>query len=67
MGMSDRKCSNCEYFERYTDDSMAGQCRRFPPQVYPEHPDRTNRRANQKFPEVHEDDWCGEFKQKDEE
>lgn len=59
--MSDRKCDNCKYYEEYNEESINGLCHRFPPQVYPEHPDRTHDRSSSKQPEVYGDDWCGEF------
>jgi hypothetical protein len=55
MGSSDieRKCSNCEYYHcRY----QQGKCRRYAPR-----PCETSLIT---WPEVNEQDWCGEFSQK---
>lgn len=65
------KCSECKFCREYEkvkpnnysstrEYIPAWECRRYPPQVYSlEEGD-----VNERFPDVGEDDWCGEFESK---
>ena len=62
--MADETCKTCRFFEQY-----ALQCRRYPPVIVTrprrdEHGpsgSRLNSSTGAEFPEVHGDDWCGEW------
>lgn len=53
-----KTCKTCKYCEWA---GINGICRRFPPQVY-----GLNRVRRDAFPMVVTDDWCGEWKAKEE-
>lgn len=53
-----KTCKTCKYHEWA---GMNAICRRFPPQVYALHRERRDA-----FPMVGTDDWCGEWKAKEE-
>jgi len=59
-GVAEKKCENCEYWQGGQDtdskkygqnDLVIGWCRRYPPT-----------RGSRWFPEVLNNQWCGEFK-----
>ena len=53
-------CGTCRFRMEINYSSI---CRRFPPQVFPYHEDEsfTMRDADQIFPAVDVDSWCGEY------
>ena len=59
-----RLCKNCDYWERNTHNPINGECRRHSPIVTAascgigENPEYSNY-----WPSIHDNDWCGEFKQ----
>lgn len=66
---SELQCSHCKFSFFYVNDEgelEEGSCHRYPPMVYVELPESKRGLLTSIFPEVYEDDWCGEF-QKDEE
>lgn len=54
--MSKAECGNCRF---YNDDGDKFECRRYPP-AFKGNEDEAD------FPEVFEDDWCGEHQYKQE-
>ena len=56
-------CKNCKFF-RPARKKGIGECRRFPPVPYTEH---WSKNDEWRFPVVKDRDWCGEFKEKEEE
>jgi hypothetical protein len=60
-------CKNCYFADEWDDEvSGLGECHRFPPSMATRlNSDRshTERPQNGGWPLVHDDDWCGEFKQ----
>ena len=59
--MEDKKssCIDCKFY-------FEGDCRRFPPQVWGETLSEYSCSYRCNFPEVGKNDWCGEFRSKDE-
>jgi hypothetical protein len=61
-----RKCWNCQYSVDFEENEKGeptkGMCRRYPPSPctmdISDNPDI----LNSTFPEVNEDDWCGEWR-----
>ncbi len=58
------KCVNCKFWTRRKKEGMTdfGFCHRFPPQVFF---DSTNQYEISVLPTIHQDEFCGEFKQKE--
>ena len=57
-------CGRCRFFCTEELDDQPGefvmQCRRFPPQLFADHPD-SDYQVGQGWPQMKADDWCGEF------
>lgn len=53
----EKVCRNCRFYNEQGRD-----CRRFPPQVWGDPQSKFSSSYCCNFPEVSEDDWCGEFK-----
>jgi hypothetical protein len=53
------RCDECRWWNPPLSEEPSGECRRFPPTV--EHTNETR----SEFPAANYDDWCGEFKPKD--
>ena len=51
------KCENCAFYEE-------NKCRRYPPHAVSESYAEDYLSSVFFFPDVEEDDWCGEFRQK---
>lgn len=68
------KCKDCFCYYTYDSDSELGQCRRYPPKLFQEkritddeYGDKeTNFFYDERFPEVHVNDFCLEFTSKNE-
>lgn len=61
------KCKNCKFFAIGVIDNNENEvshCRRYAPRILMGCGEGW---SNQKFPKVFEEDWCGEFKQKEKE
>lgn len=57
---SNERCETCLFFKMFTDaGSERGSCRRFVPTVM-----MTNAGRQTVWPEVHINDWCGEYEQR---
>jgi hypothetical protein len=63
------KCENCKFYEE-AEDIEFGYCRRYAPKplICSANADETEWEAHRyvKWPDVHCDYWCGEFKPKGE-
>lgn len=54
-------CENCIYWKRYYNETISGFCRRYPPKVFY----FDNLGFTSELPRVDENDWCGEWKFKE--
>lgn len=52
----DRCCQNCRFH-------FDGECRRFPPQIWSEPQSEYSSSYRCNFPEVGNNQWCGEFEE----
>ncbi len=66
-------CENCEYWKKITkikfegNKKDAGQCRKHPPRIFFSTFESSPRQVvKYRFPFAANDDWCGEYKPKDE-
>ena len=63
--MNDATCGTCRYWVSYKP--TLGDCRRYPPQVYPTEFERfregekTYLRVHEAWPETSPLEWCGEY------
>ena len=62
----DQVCRACRYYAPEADAAIVGRCRRYPPAIVAvgewEHEYNTFKlAADQEWPIVSDDDWCGEF------
>lgn len=58
--MTEQSCKSCFYWKQ-DEGQASGDCKRYPP------PKFSSGKAYAWPPTTHEDDWCGEFKQRSEE
>jgi hypothetical protein len=59
-----KSCSSCKYYKPDYEGSTQGLCRRFPPVLVPAHPLRIaieDPNIETQWPEVNQEDWCGEY------
>jgi hypothetical protein len=65
---NDGYCLTCNYFAIYrnlkTGDMVSGECRRYPPQIFPASDGKAIVASNE-FPQVKSNDFCGEYHKKD--
>ncbi len=55
-------CKNCKWWDEEADyHSDMGHCRRFPPLLCEQNATNWSKAS---FPETKENDWCGEFRKK---
>jgi hypothetical protein len=59
MKITPIKCINCVFFVNDKHQPDKGFCQRFPPIIHNE-----NENILAVYPKVHEEWWCGEFKEK---
>ncbi len=59
------QCSRCAFFKVYSDDESVGQCHRYPPKVASKQKAGERRVLADVFPRVSEDNFCGEYQNKD--
>ena len=52
------KCNNCKFYKLLASSEGFGCCHRYPPQL-----DSSGDKVDFQFAEVHEDQWCGEWKE----
>ncbi len=57
------KCKTCKYWSGGISWSDA-PCRRYPPQVVVEQRFFDGFACVERWPEMHENDWCGEYREK---
>ncbi len=57
----DEVCKNCRWWVKVAEYTNTGHCHRLPPLLGEE--DATNW-SKAAFPETKENDWCGEFRKK---
>ena len=56
-------CKNCKFVQEHTGSYTGSMtCHRYPPTI---HPDNAQMNCSAKFPLVDANQWCGEFKQKE--
>jgi hypothetical protein len=70
--MEKEQCKTCKFFIILEQGAKSGWCRRYPPTVVVNNAQNYNREdgswdgiysyAETAYPEVDNDDWCGEFK-----
>ena len=72
--MNEQKCENCVFWRKLEPQHVYADCRRYPPQFsfsvdvrrdgYGRDVDKitVSRFPNGQWPNVHQDDWCGEFR-----
>jgi len=58
-------CSECDHYERVGDEVGQGECRRYPPKVFPAQSPQGGLAFVSAWPRVRHDNRCGEFEQED--
>jgi hypothetical protein len=59
MSGKEEKCENCK-FAKLANDKSCYLCRRYPPQIFTD-----KRWIRFHSPKMKNDDWCGEYKEKE--
>jgi len=59
------RCSRCAFYKALSDQESVGQCHRYPPKVASKHKSGERKVLADVFPLVSEDNFCGEYQNKD--
>lgn len=59
---NERCCGKCRFYFKEKESDYRGQCRRYPPQAWSESYPETSSSLGFNFPEMRNEEWCGEFK-----